>query len=109
MTSTPGGARSWVTAGQLWYAVTSKVANYNATASDDVILADATGGVFTVTLRTPVGIAGKVFRLKRLNAGANNVTIATSAGTIDGAATLALITQYQFVSVISDGTNYFTI
>ena len=49
--------------------------------------------------------AGLTFTLKRLTA--NTVTIASAGGTIDGVATQALTAQYDFITVVSDGTNWY--
>lgn len=77
--------------------------------ADYVILADAVGGAFSVTLPTPVGRGGRIFTVKRLNSGANNVTVATAAGLIDGSATLVETVQYQAATFFSNGTNWFII
>lgn len=91
---------------RLPHQVVTKTATYTATEDDQTILADATGAAFTVTLPTPVGIKGKTYTVKRLNAGANAVTIGTAAGLIDGAATQALAAQYAKLTMVSDGTNW---
>lgn len=84
-----------------------KTTTYTALATDDVITADATGAAFTVTLPSAIPNLGKVFRIKRLNAAANAVTVdTTSAQTIDGAASKALNTQFAALSVVSDGANW---
>src|SRR4051812_13758549 len=77
------------------------------TAADhDVVLANATGGAFAVTLPAPT--AGAHIMVKKTDASANAVTV-TRAGsaTIDGATTLALATQWSRAELISDGTNWF--
>jgi hypothetical protein len=75
--------------------------------SNDYVVANAAGGAFTVTLPTAVGRTGKGFVVKRLNSGANNVTVGTtSSQTIDGATTRVLTSQYELVGVISDGSNW---
>lgn len=89
--------------------VKSKTTTYGATTADEVILCDATGGAFTVTLPTPVGNTGKVFTVKKVDAGANAITLATAAGTIDGASTKSVQYQYKSLTVVSDGTNWFII
>jgi hypothetical protein len=74
-----------------------------------VILADASGGAFTLTLPTAVGISGTVYTIKRTSA-SNNVTIdGAGAETIDGAATYVLTAQWQAVELISNGTSWFVI
>ena len=73
--------------------------------NETVILANATGGAFSVTLppSNPDTI-NRCITVKRLNAGVNAVTIAAQ-GTdlIDGAATQALALQYAALTVLSDG------
>lgn len=88
-------------------AIASPTGNYTATSSATVILANASGASFTVTLPTAVGATGLTYRVKRLNTGANTVTIGTtSAQTIDGATTQILTLQYTSLDVISDGSNW---
>lgn len=74
---------------------------------DRFILADATGGAFTVTLPTAVGRKGKPFTVIRTNSGANAVTVdGDGSETINGAANVSLSSQYDRVTVISDNTNW---
>jgi hypothetical protein len=85
-------------------------AAYQAEATDAVILCDATGGAFDVTL--PLVAAAKWLELtvKRLNGGGNAVTLVTpGAETIDGGNSLALGAQYDAVTVKSDGSNWHVI
>ena len=88
-------------------AFSTKTSNYTITGSDDVIAADASGGVVTITLPTAVGISGRKFGVKRINSGNNNVTIATTGGqTIDGDTTQVLVLQYTSIDLVSDGANW---
>jgi hypothetical protein len=80
--------------------VVTKVADYTITALDWTVLADAAGGAFNVTLPSVAANRGRVFIVKRINAGANKPTIITTGGdTIDGAATLVLTPQYASAMV----------
>lgn len=88
--------------------VSSKTGAYTLTTSDDSILANTSGGAFTLTLPTAVGNTGKIFRIKLATAG-NILTIATtSSQTIDvaGATTLKMATLNDFVTLMSDGSNW---
>lgn len=77
--------------------------------SDDILLVDTTGGSVTLTLPAAGTVRGQWFVVKKLVA-ANTVTLdGASAETIDGAATLAFTTQYQAVTIYSDGTEWWTI
>lgn len=85
----------------------TKTANYTLTTSDNFIEADATGGSFTVTTPTAVGATGRIYTVKRINSGANTVTIdGNAAETIDGDATVILVTQYTSLEIQSNGTNW---
>jgi hypothetical protein len=64
-----------------------------------------TSAGLTATLPTPVGNISKEYKIKAIGIAA---TVATAAGLIEGAATLALVTG-QSVTVISDGTNWYTL
>lgn len=80
---------------------------YTATATDHTILGDATGGAITVNLPTAVGIDGRTYTIKKVDASGNAVTVdGDGSETIDGAATNALSTQWDSVTVQSDGANW---
>lgn len=85
----------------------SKTTTYAVLAADDFVQFDATGGAFTATLPTAVGADGKVYCLKKTDSSFNAVTIATtSSQTIDGVTTTLLSTQYEELTVVSDGANW---
>lgn len=94
-------------AGALATALTAKAAAYTATISDSTITADSTSAAFTVTLPTAAGVTGRQYTIKRLNSGANNITVGTtSSQTVDGATTKTLGAQYSALTVQSDGANW---
>lgn len=94
-------------AGPLATAVRAVSAAASVIETDSTILADAVGGAFSVTLPTAIGIKGRFYIIKRMNAGANAVTIACTGGqTIDGAATVVLAAQYDRATVQSNGANW---
>lgn len=75
--------------------------------SDSTILVDTTGGVLTATLPTAVGHS-HIHTIKCI--GASVATVATtSAQTIDGATTYALSALNKYVTVQSNGTNWYVI
>lgn len=89
--------------------VVSKTTTYTATVMDEVILADATGGAFTVTLPSATFLKRLTFTIKRANSGANAVTVGTTSGQtfVDtGATTFALNNQHDLLRVVSDGANW---
>jgi hypothetical protein len=82
-------------------------ANYSITTSDNVVKVDASSGAITVTLPSAVGINGQQFNIKAMDISGGNVTVATtSSQTIDGGTTATLTTQYENITVHSDGANW---
>lgn len=68
---------------------------YTVLATDNMILVDTTGGNITVSLPAKATSVGRELTIKHI-AAANTTTIdGSGAETIDGAATLALTTQYS--------------
>lgn len=89
-------------------AQSTKTANYTALSTDYFIFGDATAGSITINLPTAVGIAGKVYVIKKIDSSANTVTIdANSTQTLDGALTIVIGTQYASFSIVSNGSNWF--
>lgn len=87
--------------------VDAKLADYSIVDTDELITANSTSGILTLTLLTAVGRKGKTITVKRINAGANDVVIdPAGAETIDGAATKVLGAQFDKVTIVSDGTNW---
>lgn len=72
-----------------------------------MLLASASGAAFTVTL--PAAAIDAKVTVKKTDASANVVTVSPAAGTIDGAATATLTTQWAVKTFVSDGTNWFTV
>jgi hypothetical protein len=87
--------------------VSAKTTTYAILSSDDVITCDATSAAFTVTLPDAIPLKGKIFDIKKIDSTINAATIATtSSQTIDGITSRLLNSQYQSLTVISDGSNW---
>ena len=84
--------------------VTAASATCNGAA---VVLANAAINAINMTLPTP--LAGQVITFKKTDSSANTVTITPPSGTIDGATNKVLTVQYQSITVVCDGTNYFIV
>lgn len=83
----------------------TETTTYTATVQDEVVLADATLGAFTITLPTAAAAKGKALTIKAISVAGGNVTIdGNGAETIDGSATLVLSTLNRSVVIASDGT-----
>jgi hypothetical protein len=85
----------------------SKTSAYTATSNDGIILCDSSGGAFTVTLPAAASNSGKILRFKKTDTSTNAVTVDGNASeTIDGALTLKLCSRYDFLDIVSDGSNW---
>lgn len=80
----------------------TKGINYTLVSGTDGIVI-FNGASLTATLPTPVGAGGEQFIVKNINASA--LTVGTTAGTIDGAATQSLA-QYTAITVVSDNADW---
>lgn len=80
-------------------------------ATDDTLLYSASGGSFTATLPTAVGISGRRYTFVRTDQTlANAVTIdGNGSETINGAANFKLCTQYERLVIESDNANWIII
>jgi hypothetical protein len=75
--------------------------------ANKVILATAGGGGITLTLPSPASVTGQAIYIKKVDAAAGSVVIAQfAAETIDGASSIAISSQYESATVVSDGTNW---
>ncbi len=82
----------------------AKSSNYTLTPADSVVIASGVGT--TITLPTAVGIQGRIFTVKRVDASNNTTVNTTSAQTIDGSTSVVLKVNYQSLSFISDNANW---
>ncbi len=90
-------------------AISAQTANYTVLTTDDVITMSATGGARTVTLPTAVGLSGRKFTIKKIDATSNAAQLLTTSGqTIDRYASGALYLSYQdsSITVVSDNANW---
>jgi len=72
---------------------------------DDFVLADATGGAFTITLPPVAGLTGKELRIKKLNSYAAFVTVdGYDSETINGAANVVMRMPGEYLELICTGT-----
>ena len=89
------------------FALVEKDAAYTATTSDNKILVDATGGSITISLPAASDNSELEYVIKRLDSSPGSVIIdADGAETIDGEQTLELNSQYSYVTIVCDGTEW---
>ena len=80
----------------------------NVVSGDYLIIADATAGAITLTLPPVALVPGRIYVFKRINSGANTVTVdAYGSETIDGALTHVLSPQWNSITIISDGAAWY--
>lgn len=74
---------------------------------DQLILYSSSGGAYTTTLPTAVGISGQIFYLKKTDSNTNLITVATTSGqTIGPYAGVTLATIGEYWQFVSDGSNW---
>lgn len=96
--------------GSFGLALVAKTSTYTATSADYTIKNDATSGAITINLPTASGISGRIYTIKKVDSSGNAVTVDPNGSeTIDGAATYSLATQWKYVTIQSDGTNWIVI
>lgn len=96
--------------GNLGLTITANKVGAYAPATETVIPCDATAGAFAINLPSAVGIRGRVYIIKKVDATANAVTVTPNgAETIDGAATVVLNAQWQVTRIISNNVNWLII
>ena len=75
-------------------------------ATEDVSLVDSAAAPATMTLPSAT-TSGKIVRVKKTDSSANAVVVQRGGtSTIDGATTKILYSQYESITVVSDGTNW---
>lgn len=78
-----------------------------ATASDTVILCNATGGNITVTLPAIATNKGKVYFIKKIDSSGNTVTIdGAGSETIDGDTTQVIMAQYTVLMIVGGSSEW---
>ena len=102
------GVGTWATvAGSSSVSVVTVTGAYTALTTDSIILGNATTASFSILLPTAVGVAGKTYTIKKLDATVNTITLTTtSAQTIDGGTTAVMRMQYLSLTLVSDGANW---
>jgi len=83
-------------------------ASTTPTPTDGTLLVNALSASITVTLPSASAFANKIYEIKKIDSSVNVVTVAGAGGnTVDGAATFLISSQYEAITVQSDGANWF--
>jgi hypothetical protein len=101
---------NWNDSHTITLTVTPISANTTLDGSYEVVTASGGAGGITVTLPSAVIFANQVYIIKKIDSAAGAITIATtSTQTIDGLSTYPLVTQWQYVKVVSDSSNWIVV
>ncbi len=85
-------------------------ASYTVLMGDYAILCDASSAALTVTLPSALGVRSQVFHIKKVDSSGHSVTIVCyGSETLDGLASQSTSTQYESISVVSDGANWYIV
>ncbi len=106
--SIASGIPSWRQA--IFAVSTQSGTSYNISASNTVVIADATSNNVSIVLPVASTVTGYRYYIKRKDGTGNSVTIDRSGSdTIDGATSQTLQQQYTSATVVSDGSNWYII
>jgi len=91
--------------GLYYFSIKTITADYSP-GNEPYILGDATGGNIIVTILLASSIKGAKYTIKKIDSSANIITVYCSGNdTIDGAASVILTAQYQYVTIVSNGVS----
>jgi hypothetical protein len=86
------------------YVVKAKTANYTVLPTDEIITGNSSGGAFSFTLPAASACTGRRFLFKKIDTGANKITI---VGTIESDTNPTLGPGIDDVTIFSDGSNFY--
>jgi hypothetical protein len=112
LVGTTGAANSTMQVeGSLAMTIKTITGNYAATAADNTILANTTGGAISITLPASGGITGRIYTIKKIGTGGidNQLTINPNSGTIDGGSSYTIYNDWTYVTLQTDGSNWYVI
>jgi hypothetical protein len=93
-------------AGGLIQSVRTVNSSGNLLSTDNLVI--AAPNISAITLTLPTAVNGLTITVKR-NSASYLVYLVPASGTIDGLTTVTLSSNYQSMTVVSDGTNWFII
>lgn len=97
--------------GSMAMAIRTISANETIGVADNTVLVDASTSAVTVTLPSATGISGRIYTIKKIGGGLDNDLTITPAGsaTIDGGSSYKIYNNWTFVTLQTDGTNWYII
>lgn len=82
---------------------------YDLVRANSIMLVDASANNLTFMLVDASQMKGRKIVFKKLDATANTITVTSAGGTIDGASTSVITTQWETRTYVSNGTNWYVI
>lgn len=97
--------------GSLALAIRTVTSNYTIDATDNTVLANTTSGAITINLPAVSGIAGRIYTIKKIGTGGidNQLTITPGSATIDGGSSYVIYNDWTYVTLQTDGSNWYVI
>lgn len=97
--------------GSVAMAIKTVSSNYTLTGADNTVLANTTSGAITLSLPAPGSFAGRIYTIKKVGTGGidNQLTISPASGNIEGGSTYVIYNDWTFVTIQTDGTNWYII
>ncbi|MET0466592.1 MAG: hypothetical protein ABW007_25765 [Chitinophagaceae bacterium] len=97
--------------GSLAMTIKTITSSYTADGTDNTILANTTTAAITLTLPAPSSFAGRIYTIKKIGSGGidKELTISPTSGTIDGGSNYVIYNDWTFVTLQTDGTNWYII
>lgn len=90
--------------------ITTFTGNSTLTGNEGVVICDCSFGPITITLPAANGFTGRTFVVKKKDSSSNVVTVNTQLNqTIDGALTRLIYSQYESMTFVCDGSEWFII
>lgn len=97
--------------GSLAMTIKTITSSYTADGTDNTILANTTTAAITLTLPAPASFAGRIYTIKKIGSGGidKELTITPTSGTIDGGSNYVIYNDWTFVTLQTDGANWYII
>lgn len=97
--------------GSLSMGIRTTTSSTSLAGTDNTLLANTTTGAITVTLPAPTGLTGRIYTIKKIGSGGidNALTITPTSATIDGGSTYIIYNDWTYVTIQTDGTNWYII
>lgn len=97
--------------GSLAMSINTVTSNYTLTNTDNTVLANCSSAAITLTLPSPSNIAGRIYTIKKIGSGGidKELVITPTSGTIDGGSSFTIYNDWTFVTLQTDGSNWYII